>query len=460
MLTSKPWSMTAWMLLSLFPMNLLAQGTWNQTLTAGPMPTRAYHAAAYDMSRERLVTYGGFATNYAAQTSTWEFDGVAWTQSVPSVSPPPRGRHAMAYDVHRNKVVLFGGTHIVFGTSSFNDTWEYDGSTWTQRHPTTLPLQRFDHAMAFDVFAAKTVMFGGRPGLISPHGDTWHWDGNDWTQASLSGPSPRYRHAMAFDVARGRTVLFAGRDISLYNDTWEWDGSAWHQMATPTSPAARSGHQMAYDIARNVTVMCGGIPAGAKTWEWDGAAWSGQNMMPSARTEHVLAYDARLQRTTMHGGTDISPVVFRSEVHTYGQTITGSFQSLNTSCAGTAATPTLVAPTSATGPMIGTTSTVQVMPTWYQTFFVFGWSNIFESGTLLPIDLAPYGMPGCSLQVSRDEITSSVPINGIASIQIPVPDNPFLVHQEFFVQGFALDLNANAGGFVTTNHLKARIGRH
>ena len=68
-------------------------------------------------------------------------------------------------------------------------------------------------------------------------------------------------------------------------------------------------------------------------------------------------------------------------------------------------------------------------------------------------------MPGCSLQVSRDTITSTIPINGVASISIPIANDPFMVGVRFFIQGFSLDLGANAGGFTTTNRIEAMVGR-
>jgi hypothetical protein len=46
--------------------------------------------------------------------------------------------------------------------------------------------------------------------------DTWEWDGSDWTQAQDIGPGARSHHAMAYDGARGRIkhqliVLCRGR---------------------------------------------------------------------------------------------------------------------------------------------------------------------------------------------------------------------------------------------------------
>src|SRR5262249_3203581 len=50
--------------------------------------------------------------------------------------------------------------------------------------------------------------------------DTWEWDGTDWTErATASSPPARAGHVLAFDAARGRTVLFGNTSFA---DTWEY----------------------------------------------------------------------------------------------------------------------------------------------------------------------------------------------------------------------------------------------
>src|SRR6266496_2944326 len=61
--------------------------------------------------------------------------------------PPSRHGHAMVYDAVRQRVVLFGG--LSSSGNSSNDTWEYDGTTWTQRTPGTSPSARQNHAMVY-----------------------------------------------------------------------------------------------------------------------------------------------------------------------------------------------------------------------------------------------------------------------------------------------------------------------
>jgi hypothetical protein len=69
-----------------------------------------------------VVLFGGF-TGAALVADTWEWDGTNWTQLTPSASPSARCAHAMAYDAASQRVVLFGGA-LVWPTF-LGDTWIY-----------------------------------------------------------------------------------------------------------------------------------------------------------------------------------------------------------------------------------------------------------------------------------------------------------------------------------------------
>ena len=70
-------------------------------------------ALAYDAARERVVLYGGWDTTDTFG-ETWEFDGSDWTQAASELqSPPARSDPALTYDEARGRVVLFGGNSDV-----------------------------------------------------------------------------------------------------------------------------------------------------------------------------------------------------------------------------------------------------------------------------------------------------------------------------------------------------------
>ncbi|MCA8974773.1 MAG: hypothetical protein KDC98_08625, partial [Planctomycetes bacterium] len=337
------------------------------------------------------------------------------------------------------------------------------GTAWSERLPLHRPPPRYDHALAHDFVGQVTLLFGGRPAVNAVAGGTWLWDGNDWRQAAGPEPSARCNHAMSSDILRGRVVLFGGFGSSTFGDTWEWDGTSWSQRPTGPGPAPhwRASHAMAFDLARAVTVMNGGTFGGEETWEWDGASWAQQVSTARDRVGHAIAFDARLQRVIRVGGAEGSPPVTLPDTDSYGHPVLGSWQSHGVGCQGSLGMPQLQAPTSVVpGPMIGHPFLVQLHGCRSHAFFAFGWSDSLDGATPLPHDLTGLGMPGCALRVSRDAIAGAVPMNGVATLQQHVPNDPFLVGLGFHVQGMSLDPGVNVGGFVLTNGLQASIGRY
>jgi hypothetical protein len=59
--------------------------------------------------------------------------------------------------VLRGVVVMTGG----FSTLRHSDTWEFNGTTWTDRTTATTYGARSSHGMAFDASRNKLVIYGG-----------------------------------------------------------------------------------------------------------------------------------------------------------------------------------------------------------------------------------------------------------------------------------------------------------
>src|SRR4051794_15390615 len=86
-----------------------------------------------------------------------------WVQLSPSTSPPGREAQGMAYDGARHQIVIFGGA-VATGPSNFtlgNDTWVWDGQTWHQKSPATVPPARSRPCMIYDPRTQQIVMVGG-----------------------------------------------------------------------------------------------------------------------------------------------------------------------------------------------------------------------------------------------------------------------------------------------------------
>ena len=204
---------------------------WTQVADTGPEP-RTGHAIAYDSVRDRIVLFGGEAGS-GLKRDTWEWDGEGWTQ-VADTGPPARRAPGMTYDPKHGRIVLFGGAGTDGG--GLGDTWQWDGQDWTQVADTG-PEPRAGVAMVFG--GTTVVLFGGVNSVdesipVARHkvfGDTWQWDGSEWTQVQDMGPKGRWQHAMAFESTESRIVLFGGLTVfapagdpslaeALLGDTW------------------------------------------------------------------------------------------------------------------------------------------------------------------------------------------------------------------------------------------------
>lgn len=211
----------------------------------------------------------------------------------------------------QQKVVLYGG----YGGHYLFDTWEWNGSTWTNR-PITGPYRwpsstpGFVATDAMATLNGKAVFFNWFHTRRSVH-QVWQWDGTTWTSRETGGPAARNFTSVA--SLNGKLVMFGGDDlVQTLSDTWAWDGTNWiqknlggstHRHTTqPVSyaptPPSRAHHAMA--SANGKILLFGGYgpsQAGliegaylADTWEWNGTGWS-ENVVagPPPRGKHAMA---------------------------------------------------------------------------------------------------------------------------------------------------------------------------
>jgi hypothetical protein len=158
----------------------------------------------------------------------------------------------MAFDPATGQMILFGG----LGTSGLlNDTWNWNGTTWTELFPATSPSVRDGTTMAFDQATGQLILFGGANGGF--HGDTWNWDGTTWTELfPAASPSARFFAMMDFDQANGQLILFGGEGLSgKLGDTWNWGpiSLAPVAMATPSSQTICSGNTTSIALSADVS---------------------------------------------------------------------------------------------------------------------------------------------------------------------------------------------------------------
>jgi len=131
-------------------------------------------------------------------------------------------------------VVLFGGRASPTSPTTFGDTWEYDGTTWTQVLPPVSPSPRAYAAMAFDPATQRPMLVGGL--TPAPLGDAWALQAGSWVALP---PSPGGAALGFLALDRGSNRL-----VHLNNDTGvssSWNGAAWAPLATTNLPGGAAG---------------------------------------------------------------------------------------------------------------------------------------------------------------------------------------------------------------------------
>jgi hypothetical protein len=251
-----------------------SSGIWRRIDTVGP-PARDEALLVYDVKRRRSVLHGGRLGPVSAN-DTWTWDGRQWRQ-LPGSGPSPRLGAAMVYDRHRDRVVLFGGSE---GQTAFNDTWEFDGTAWLKREPPLSPPGRSLHGLAYDERRGRVVLFGGlhfENGRPASYDDTWEWNGSTWRQMDAPGIGRRDHVSMVYAPNRRAVVLQGGArpDTGFQADTWAYDGTAWRRLAE--SGPARVRHRLVYDGSSKTVVFYGGFGPddfqSNELWALNGSTW-------------------------------------------------------------------------------------------------------------------------------------------------------------------------------------------
>jgi hypothetical protein len=260
---------------------LYQDGKWIQEHPASSPSPRTGAYMAYDAATCQLLLFGGASQSFADfHSDTWVWTGTTWRQLHPATSPSPRGYSGdMVYDAADHEVILFGGNNAP-GASNLNDTWAWNGSTWTQLHPATSPP--WAGAMAYDPAAAAIIMYGGFNGVINST-QTWSWNGTTWTllhPATSPGPV-QFNGQAAYDAASKQFIMFGGAHYAHYNGnaTWLWTGTTWTLLNPASSGPGRNSGAMTYDSLTQRLVVFGGnghdqITYLNSLWSWNGTTWA------------------------------------------------------------------------------------------------------------------------------------------------------------------------------------------
>ena len=154
-------------------------------------------------------------------------------------------------------------------------------------------------------------------------------------------------------------------------------------------------------------------------------------------------------RANVYGNSNGNAIfTYPLDAWTTGTTVT----TVGTGC--TAAGGSGVTTISATTPVIGTICNFTInskVALVTPCLLTLGTSTTTWGALTLPFDLTPFGATGCKVY---NDIAATIPsatsATGVATIPLPIPNNPLLVGATFYAQGAFVDASFNALGLVTT----------
>jgi hypothetical protein len=184
-----------------------------------------------------------------------------------------RQMFGMAYDAARQQTILFGG--YVDRQNVFDETWAYNGTSWTLLNPATKPCSASTWRSAMTRTGSASCMYGGsdKNGVSAERhvGVGRHELDADRDRCQ---PAARYRYGFVYDSARKKVVLYGGAPFRRRPSRTPGSTTASRETVSPiVSPPAREGLQMAFDGARNKVVLVGGHNGMADTWERTHSYW-------------------------------------------------------------------------------------------------------------------------------------------------------------------------------------------
>ncbi|MEZ6036527.1 MAG: kelch repeat-containing protein [Planctomycetota bacterium] len=431
--------------------------SWSGIGGANTPSARRAAVMAFDAARSKSVYFGGYSGTDL--NDTWEWSPtLGWAPKFTFVNPPVRRNAAMVFDSTHNNSVLFGGIFGAGNGTARGDTWTWNGTNWSQLSPATAPSPRGYHGMAFDQSRGVTVLFGGSSDISTDfNGETWEFDGTTWTQVTTANtPSPRYGHAMFYDSMTQRVVLFGGRTgastSDQSNETWLYDGNNWTLQNLSVSPPPLQEMAVTYDTGHHRGLIFGGINGTSnqnRAWAYLGFNWYNlySATLPAARRQASITYHS--DRLHLIGGlttTEVSdPWIGRIAPNV---TIYGT---------GCGAPPLAVQDDPATSPVLGTTFTLQVSNIPSSSLFTLmsiGYSKTTLGSFSLPVPLDGLGMPSCWLNQDTGyrlgEFCAQTGV-GTAAFDIPLPMQPTLVGYHLYCQPWIFDPTVNALGVQTGN---------
>lgn len=434
--------------------------TWSD-LSGAPSPSARSDAAMVAIpARDQVLLFGGLGADSVELSDTWLRDAAGWRRLAPAHAPSRRRGQGICYDATNDRVILVGGW---VGNARFVSTWQWDGTDWSQLPSPPVAFYRptvFHDALRNTVHAVET------------DGRAWSglsFDGSTWRPWATTGAPSRVVSA-GLDPRRDRVVALAlegsagGESVAIH----EFDGTSWQRVLGGIGRGSLFGAATLVPDPTGDGLLIQPLDASSSArtvMHWDGARlrvvlvesdygnWRNQQSVCAVRVPRpgMLLFGGQrgvfgpLDETWLLEGTDLASAIDR----------------FGTGCSGSRGVPSLHA-IPGSWPILGRSLELRIdalpVSRLSPPFGLLGFTRDSVGGIPLPIDLAPIGMPGCSLLVSLEVDVALDNLGGYARWSLPIPFAPNLLGAEVYLQAFALDPGVNALGATMSNGLVVRLG--
>jgi hypothetical protein len=136
-----------------------------------------------------------------------------------------------------------------------------------------------------------------------------------------------------------------------------------------------------------------------------------------------------------------------------------TFDTTGAGCPGSLGTPALRLTQPWTRAWLGRTLSVDITNVPQAAFLAYGLSPTTSGPFALPLDLTPFGLPGCTARVAFDAVVPLVATNQLATDTVAVPNTAALLGVAIGQQAFAVDPTGNAAGLSVSNAVRFTIGQ-
>ncbi len=281
---------------------------WSKKVTVVSPGSRDGVALAYDAARKEIVLFGGSRNAYTTSVTptfyndTWSWDGKQWTKKTTTSAPTPRMNARMEYHPLLGQLVLIGGYGIkdISATTPYTytfdyreETWTWDGNTWTQQFPDLSPSFSWNYGLVYD---------STHRGFFAFLGDDLH--------CADRGP-----HAYKLQAGTGAVTLASYRadlpqtggsgNVAISGAT-SWSANADPWIVLSGSTAGKGNGALAYQVAANDSPLArtGRIVVNERTFTISqvGAASAPYDCLLNWAEDHYPGYFAPRRATTQSAG--------------------------------------------------------------------------------------------------------------------------------------------------------------